>query len=56
MKNIKIRKLSKTGGGRSYSVTLPREAVKFFKWKERQKLIIKIDLRKKRFIIEDWKK
>jgi len=49
-----IRKLSKTGNGRSYSTTLPREAVKSFKWKERQKLIIRIDPKKKRFIVEDW--
>ena len=55
MKNA-IRKLSKTGGGRSYSLVLPRQAIRDFGWKERQKLTIKTDTKKKRFIIEDWKK
>lgn len=52
----KIRKLTKTGGGRSYTVVLPRQAIRNFGWKEHQKLTIKIDPKKKRFIIEDWKK
>ena len=51
-----IRKLSKTGGGRSYSIVLPREAIRDFGWKERQKLTIKIDSKKKQFVIKDWEK
>ncbi len=49
-----IRKITKTSGGRSYSVTLPIEFVRELKWKARQKVVIKKS--GKRLIIEDWKK
>jgi len=51
-----IRKLAKVGGGKTYSITLPIEAVRQFKWQEKQKMEIEIDKRRKRLIIKDWKK
>jgi len=54
--NFRVRKLTKLGGGRSYGIILPIEAIRTFGWKERQKLVVTIDKARKRFIIEDWKK
>ena len=54
-KNENIRKIQGTGG-RSYSITLPIKAVREFKWKENQKVIVEADKRRKRFIVKDWKK
>lgn len=35
------RTLSKTGGGRSYSIVVPHELIKDLGWRDGQKLIIK---------------
>jgi bifunctional DNA-binding transcriptional regulator/antitoxin component of YhaV-PrlF toxin-antitoxin module len=51
-----IRKLSKVGGGVTYSITLPIEIIRKFKWKEKQKLVVEADIKKKVIIIKDWKK
>jgi DNA primase len=51
-----VRSLAKTSGGRSYAITLPIEVVRRWRWKNRQKLQLTIDEKKKRIIIEDWKK
>lgn len=48
---MKIRKVSTY----SYALTLPKEVVKQFKWKERQKLVVLVDEKKKEFKIRDWK-
>jgi len=50
-----IRKLSKVGGGATYSLTLPIEAVRKFGWQEKQKLEVEIDAKRKRLIIKDWR-
>lgn len=47
-----IRKLSKTGGGRSISVTLPIEMVRNLKWREHQKVVV--TQQGKKLVIEDW--
>jgi len=47
-----IRKLSKTGGS-SYAVTIPKAFIRKLKWKEKQKLELK--LYKDRIIIRDLK-
>jgi hypothetical protein len=47
-----IRKLTKIAGGSSYAVTLPIEYVREFKWRERQKLVIKKV--GKTLVIQDW--
>ena len=50
-----IRKITKVGG-KSYAVTLPIEVIRLFNWKERQKVILKINKRKKTITIKDWEK
>lgn len=47
-----IRSLTKVGGS-SYAVTIPRAFIRKLKWKERQKLEVK--LYKDRIIIRDLK-
>lgn len=49
-----IRKLTRTGRGKSISVTLPIELVRELKWRDRQKVVIK--KRGKTLTIKDWKK
>ncbi len=51
-----IRKLAKVGGGATYSITLPIEIIRKFKWKEKQKLVVEADMKKKVIIIKDWEK
>ncbi len=46
-----IRSLTKTGG-RSYALTIPVEFIRKLKWKEKQKLEVKLYL--DRIIIRDW--
>ena len=38
-----IRKLGKTGGGKTYMLTVPIEYVRQLKWKEGQKLTVNIE-------------
>ena len=52
---IHVRSLTKIAGGASYSVTLPIEAVRKFKWKDRQKLVVEVDEKRKRLIIQNWR-
>lgn len=49
-----IRKLTRTGGGMSISVTLPIEMIRALRWQDRQKVVVRKD--GARLIIEDWKK
>jgi len=51
-----VRSLTHNSGGRSYIVTLPVSVVRHWRWKHRQKLQLTIDDKKKRIIIEDWKR
>lgn len=51
-----MRSLTKVSGGASYAITLPRAVIKSFKWKERQKLKLTVDTKKKTILIRDWKK
>ena len=50
-----VRKLTKVGGGKSYSLALPVEIIRKFKWKERQKLTVTVDLKNKKLVIRDWR-
>ena len=49
-----IRKLTKMSKGGSFGITLPIEMVRKLKWRERQKLTVR--LYGKKIIIEDWEK
>ena len=53
--NKNIRKITKVGG-KSYAVTLPIEVIRLFNWKERQKVVLKINKKKKTITIKDWEK
>ena len=50
-----IRKLTRTGGGKSISVTLPIDMVRELKWRDRQKVVV-TKHGKNGLLIEDWKK
>ena len=49
-----VRKLTRTGGGKSVSVTLPIEYVRALKWQDRQKVVVR--KRGTSLVITDWKK
>jgi len=51
-----IRKITKTSKGTSYSITLPIEVIRRWGWKERQKVQLMINDKKKEITIKDWKK
>ena len=53
MEQKTIRKLSVTGPGKTYYLTLPREIIKGLKWKKGEKKIISQE--GNRLVIEDWK-
>jgi len=54
LKDRNIRKLSRVGGGKTYSITIPIEIIRELKWKEKQKLIVSMG-RNGKVIIKDWK-
>ncbi len=51
-----IRKITKTAGGSSYSITLPIDVIRRWGWKERQKVELEIDEENKVIKIRDWEK
>jgi len=53
MKNKEVRKLTRIGK-RSIGLTLPIDLVRELGWKEKQKVVVKVERRK--IIISDWKK
>ena len=52
-KNKNIRKITKIGGS-SYGLTIPISIIRKLKWRERQKVVVK--LRGKKITVEDWPK
>jgi len=50
LKNNEIRKIFKTGN--SYAITLPLEIMQEFKWREKQKVVVK--KRGNTLVISDW--
>jgi len=50
-----IRKLTRIGKW-SFAVTIPVERVREWGWKEKQKLILEIDEKRRTIKIRDWKK
>ena len=55
-RNPNVRKIAKMSGGKSYGLTLPIAVVRDLKWKERQKVVVEYDKKRKRIIIKDWQK
>lgn len=51
-----IRKLTKVGGGSTYSITLPIDDIRELGWQKKQKVVVEFDKDRKRFIVKDWKK
>jgi antitoxin component of MazEF toxin-antitoxin module len=49
-----VRKLTITGNGKTYYITLPLWMIKELKWKKRQK--VSIELEGEKIILKDWKK
>ena len=49
-----VRKLTRTGTGRSISVTIPIEYIRALKWQDRQKVVVR--KHGKTLVITDWKK
>lgn len=49
-KNENIRKLQNPTG-RSYTVSVPIGFVRFFRWKEHQKVVFELDKKRKRIVI-----
>ncbi len=49
-----IRKLTKSGGGKSIGLTLPKDMVDDLGWKEKQKVIVKRV--RGGVVIKDWRK
>ncbi len=50
-----IRKLIKMGR-KSYAVTLPIDVIRRWRWRKKQKVVLKINKRSKSITIKDWKK
>lgn len=48
-----IRRITKVGG-KSYAVTLPIDIVRKFGWREKQKVVLKINKKRKTITIKDW--
>ena len=49
-----IRKLTRTGGGKSFSITLPVEFVRALGWKDHQKVAVR--KMNGALVIRDWKR
>jgi antitoxin component of MazEF toxin-antitoxin module len=52
LKDKNIRKIMRSGN--SYAVSIPMEIIKEFKWREKQKVVVKKS--GKKIIIQDWEK
>ena len=52
LKERNIRKLTRTGGGKSISLTIPIEFIRKLKWRDRQKVVVTRSGSK--IIIKDW--
>jgi len=50
-----IRKITKVGS-HSYAVIIPISLIRAWRWKEKQKVVLDIDSKKKTIKIKDWKK
>ncbi len=56
IENKNVRKLCRVGKGKTYVVSLPIDAIRSLGWQQKQKVVVEFDVKRKRFIIKDWKK
>jgi hypothetical protein len=56
IENRNVRKITKVGGGKTYSVTIPIKIIREFGLQEGQKLVVEKYGKGKRISIEDWMK
>lgn len=49
-----IRKLTRTGRGKSISLTLPIEHIRDLGWRDRQKVVV--ERKGKMLVVKDWEK
>ncbi len=54
VKTKRIRKITKVGG-LSYAVTLPREIVKKFNWREKQRVELIVNEKMEEILVRDYK-
>tara|TARA_B100000745_G_scaffold298463_2_gene247183 strand:+ start:488 stop:655 length:168 start_codon:yes stop_codon:yes gene_type:complete len=50
-----VRKLTRASS-RSFTINVPKEIIRELKWREKQKLEMVFDDKKKQFIVRDWRK
>ena len=56
LENRNIRKITKLAGGTSYGITLPIDVVRRWGWKEKQKVVLEVDEKRRVIRVSDWKK
>jgi len=56
LENRKIRKLSRVGNGKTYTITIPVEIIREFGWQKKQKVVVEMDKKNKVVKIKDWEK
>ena len=54
LENENVRKLSRVGNGKTYTITLPIEGIRKLNWQKKQKVVVEVDYKRKRFVIKDW--
>lgn len=54
IENRNIRKLSRVGNGKTYTITIPIEIIREFGWQRKQKLVVEMDKKDKIVKIKDW--
>jgi len=55
IENRNIRKITKVASGQSYSITLPIDVIRRWKWRERQKVVLTMNEEEKSITIRDWR-
>jgi bifunctional DNA-binding transcriptional regulator/antitoxin component of YhaV-PrlF toxin-antitoxin module len=54
IENRNVRKLSRVGNGKTYTITIPIEIIREFGWMKKQKLVVEMDKKNKIVKIKDW--
>jgi len=54
VENENVRTLTKAGGGKTYTVSIPASTIRGFRWKEHQKVVVTADPKTKTITVRDW--